>query len=990
MSIRQVAPTMSPAPRQAPRAPDLAVRGIGLVAGGLGGNVFAILSMVYSRARTNFRLLAAMAFGLIISVTLVCAIPLYADGVTEKLLHEALLTQTNTAQPPASLLFHWTMPQTFNPILTGTATATPDVTQNVPTLTPQQYNNVNNYLVNNTPSLATLPQKELVRYGSTDKLPVYSKGAGSVVTNNQFKDYLAVAYLTDLQQHIVITQGSFPSQIMDANGDIEVIATEAGAEKLLINVGDVIVLANRGDFKAQPITVKVVGFWKAKDFNDPYWFYRPDTFDQYFLLPEQSFTNGVLKVNPTLAYEYYWFFIFDQADIHSTNAQSFINGVSQLTATASSLLPGTTLDISPVKTIETFETQAYFLKIMLFALAAPTLAIVLYYVLLASGMLVDKQRNEIAVLKSRGASSVQILGIYVVEGGFMSAVALLIGPLLAVGLAQFIGFTYTFLFFVNRGLLPVRLSSDTYRYAVLALALALLAVLLPVAGAARHSIISYKAEVARTSQKPFWQRYFLDVLFLGVAIYGLKLLQGRGSLLTIDQNGNAVQDPLLLLIPAVFMYAVGLVSMRVFPLLTEVVAWVGQRFFPLSILLALRHISRQPAQYTRLVLLVTLTMALGVFSASMAETLDQNITDHVMYQNGADLTFLERGDYDQQHEIWTMEPIQRYQGMKGVVAATRLYTDTTATVVTSAGRSAGQATLFGIDPSTYASAAWYRSDLNAPVTESQLLSAVNSRPDAVLASYSYLSKNRLKVGDTLVLHVGDQTNPQTVSLTLVGGIGAFPTFYAADGDFFVANLDYILGITGQQPWNVLMKLDPSVPSSQVRTELVNLPDFPIYQTIDSQSDIFAQRSLPQSTGLFGSLTVGFLVAALLTVMGFLLYTFLSYQRRLQQLGIMRAMGLSVFGLVSLLGFEQLFLIVVGVLLGTVLGRFASSLFIPYFHIDLDQHANVPPFLVHTPWDQIFKLYFVLGIILALALPVMISTLSRMKIHEATKLGEEQG
>jgi putative ABC transport system permease protein len=169
-----------------------------------------------------------------------------------------------------------------------------------------------------------------------------------------------------------------------------------------------------------------------------------------------------------------------------------------------------------------------------------------------------------------------------------------------------------------------------------------------------------------------------------------------------------------------------------------------------------------------------------------------------------------------------------------------------------------------------------------------------------------------------------------------------------------------------------------------------LPENPIYQTSDAVSQIFAERSLPNSTGLFGILTVGFLVAALLTVMGFLLYSFLSYQRRLQQLGIMRAIGLSVWGLVSLLGFEQLFLLVLGVALGTVIGRYASSLFIPFMHIDLDAHANVPAFLVHTPWDQIFKLYIVLAVMLALAMPVMVTMLLRMKIHEATKLGEESG
>ena len=988
MGIRDAAPALRPGGMVQTGA-RVAGRGVGLLLGGLGGNAFAILQMVYRRARSNARLLAATTLGLVITVTLVCAVPLYSDGVSEKLLHAQLLTQTEKAQPPASLLFHWT----YDPGPAGkqaATTGTVDPTAVNPILSPTQYDRVNNYLVNNAASATSLPQQQMVRYGATDKLPVYSLGDKTVATGNTFKDYLSIGFLTDLQQHIVITQGQYPNAVFDAQHNVEALATQAGAEKLLINVGDVVTFANQDAYNATPITVRIVGTWKPKDANEGYWFYRPDTFDDYLLLPQTSYFNGVLKVNPKAPYEYYWFFIFNQADIHSTNAQTVIDGSSQLTATASSLLPGVTLDISPVKVLQQFVQDSYFLKILLFSLSAPTLAIVLYYILLASSMLVDKQRNEIAVLKSRGASNAQILGIYVVEGGFISLIALVVGPLLAALVAQFIGFTYTFLFFVNRGLLPVRISSDTYRYAFAAIILSLLAILLPAAGAARHTIISYKAEVSRGTRKPFWQRYFLDLGILIIAIYGYKLLQGQGSLLAIDQNGNAVQNPLLLLVPAFFMFAIGLVAMRVFPWVTELMAMIGNRLFPLSILLGLRHISRTPSQYTRLVLLVTLTMSLGVFSASMAETLDQNITDHVMYSNGSDISFVERGDYDQDHQIWTMEPVQRYQGMKDVVGATRMLKDSKASVVTSAGRSGGQVTMVAIDANSYPNYGWYRPDLHTPATKNDIMSALRGEDDAVLASNSYLSKNRLHIGDTILLHTGDSSNVQTVPLVLRGSVNAFPTVYPQDGDFFLVNLDYVLGITGQQPWTVLLRLTPNASPGAVRNELANLPENPIYQTSDAVSAIFSERSLPQSTGLFGSLTVGFLVATLLTVMGFLLYSFLSYQRRLQQLGIMRAIGLSVWGLVSMLGFEQLFLLVLGVALGTTIGRYASSLFIPFMHIDLDAHANVPPFLVHTPWDQIFKLYLVLGIMLAMALPVMVTMLLRMKIHEATKLGEESG
>ena len=60
---------------------------------------------------------------------------------------------------------------------------------------------------------------------------------------------------------------------------------------------------------------------------------------------------------------------------------------------------------------------------------------------------------------------------------------------------------------------------------------------------------------------------------------------------------------------------------------------LGGRFFGVSVLLGL--IGRQPGQYTRLVLLLTLTLALGTFAASVAKTLDRNYNDRVYYQTGA-------------------------------------------------------------------------------------------------------------------------------------------------------------------------------------------------------------------------------------------------------------------------------------------------------------------------------------------------------------------
>ena len=159
------------------------------------------------------------------------------------------------------------------------------------------------------------------------------------------------------------------------------------------------------------------------------------------------------------------------------------------------------MEFSPEDILLDFQRSLFFLKILLFVLAAPIVGIVLYYIVISASMIVDRQRNEIAIIKSRGGSNLQVLGIYLSEGSLLGILAVVVGPLLGVVLAQFIGRTYTFLVFADRELLPINLTTETYQYAALAVGLSILAMLLPAISAARFSIVTYKQDVARTSRR---------------------------------------------------------------------------------------------------------------------------------------------------------------------------------------------------------------------------------------------------------------------------------------------------------------------------------------------------------------------------------------------------------------------------------------------------------------------------------------------------------
>lgn len=62
-----------------------------------------------------------------------------------------------------------------------------------------------------------------------------------------------------------------------------------------------------------------------------------------------------------------------------------------------------------------------------------------FYLFMVSQLNVDRERNEIAVFKSRGASSWQIFGMYAAESGILGIVTLVVAPFIGLVLCQFLG-----------------------------------------------------------------------------------------------------------------------------------------------------------------------------------------------------------------------------------------------------------------------------------------------------------------------------------------------------------------------------------------------------------------------------------------------------------------------------------------------------------------------------------------------------------------------
>ena len=547
--------------------------------------------------------------------------------------------------------------------------------------------------------------------------------------------------------------------------------------------------------------------------------------------------------------------------------------------------------------------------------------------------------------------------------------------------------------------------------------------MLPSLGASRHTIISYKQELARTVRPPWWQRAWLDVLLLIPAAYGIYLLRQQGSVLTpnTDTGGDIFDNPLLFLLPALAALALTLIVLRLLPIIMAIFAWIAARTRSVGFLLATRYLARDPGFYTTPLVLLMLTLGLSVFTASLAQTLDNHLYDKNFYAVGADARLVEMGATNQSSMSpfgasatgdsaaggeatasttatedtaavddstpqWVFLPISEHLKAKEILAATRVGDFPGAVQVQGQWVSS---TIMGVDRIDFPKVAFWRPDFaSAPL--GALMNSLAIASDGVLVERKKMRDAGLRVGDQIQVRISAAGAGYEGPMKIVGTFDYFPTWYSKqeeDKPLIIGNLDYIFEqIGGEQPYEVWVKTAPETDYGKMVDDLRNF-EITVFDYDASSDRISKELQQPERQGLFGVLSVGFMASALLTVLGFLLYALFSFRRRFIELGTLRAIGLSTTQLTIFLICELAFLILLGLGAGTAIGVFISQAFIPYLQIGTGPTANVPPYQVEIAWYAINRLYVLFGALFLVAFAVLIVLLMRMKVFQAIKLGE---
>jgi putative ABC transport system permease protein len=334
---------------------------------------------------------------------------------------------------------------------------------------------------------------------------------------------------------------------------------------------------------------------------------------------------------------------------------------------------------------------------------------------------------------------------------------------------------------------------------------------------------------------------------------------------------------------------------------------------------------------------------------------------------------------------WMFVPVSEHLKVPEIKGATRVGSYPVTAVI---GKSSASGRFFGIDRLEYPSVGFFRRDF-AYNTLGVLMNQLAATSSAVLVSPNFMADYALNYGDKVQLSVSAWGERKNIEFTISDVVYYFPTFYPEEEQqyLFVGNLDYIFEqMGGMFPYDVWIKTGENVDPKEIEQQLYDL-DIRVTSMNGSREGIEKEQSQPERTGVFGILSVGFVAAALLTVLGFLLHSFISFRRRVIEFGVLRAIGLSVGQMIGFLGIEQLLLILTGVTAGTVLGVAVSNLFIPFLQVGTARNVNIPPFVVLIAWTDIFKIYAAFAAMLLVAIAGMIWFLMRLRIFEAVKMGE---
>ena len=802
-----------------------------------------------------------------------------------------------------------------------------------------------------------------------------------------------VTAMSDIEKHITIVQGKMYSDSgISADGSYEVIMTEDAARTVGAVCGNSY-LVTPIDASQPSFVITVKGIFIQSDMNDSYWSedlldYVSSVFVPFDLYDDMISLSYVNIVDMSVNYN---------LDYHSVN----MNAISDISAALNDDFSyfselGAKLEMGSSYILESYVERASSLTAILWAIQIPTMVMLAFYLFMVSQLNIEQERNEIAVLKSRGASPKQIFALYAMEAGILGLVTFIIAPFIGLMLCRFLGVSDGFMEFVNRTGIAAKLSVTAFIYSFIAVAVFFVATVLPVIPASRLTIVQYKQSRTKVNKTPVWELCGIDILLIAISVVFYYLYNYMIDQSVADGTFQATGqvDPLIFIFSTCMILGLGLLFIRLYPYLLKLIYLIGKLFWTPAQYMALTTVSCAGGSKERfLMLFLILTFACGLFSANTARAINNNKEDMIYYQNGADITLMEywlEEDYTTDgggvSTVYQERDFSRFEELAGVKTATKVFVKDNAKVVGNfqtedSHVSDPEVTMMAIEPNKFAQTAWFRDDL-LPVQWYNYCNALTNYSTGALVSSDLAEKTGIEIGDEIYLKWSGNDDLAVTVLSIVEwwpGINPSP--------FCVLNYNYVYNNTNLEPYEVWIDLADDASSEELYQDIEE-KRLPIETLTDSAQLLIQEKNKPDLQGMNGGLTLGFIITMIMAIIGFLIYWILSIKSRTLQFGILRAMGMTMREIIVMLGYEQILVSGASLAMSFIIGGITSDIFVPVFQNMYSLENQIPPFIVSASADDYIKIYVLIAVMLIGGFAILGAIIRKININKALKLGED--
>lgn len=799
---------------------------------------------------------------------------------------------------------------------------------------------------------------------------------------------LKMVAMTDLQDHITITKGRMYCEGGIAeDGAYEVIIAEPAIKSLGVVYGneyDVTAV----DTGKDRVKIRIVGVYEQLSDNDTYWSETMSPYINAVMTDFDCFKNSMLPGGTVSLSNIFVRYALDYQTIDMNSISSIVASLDDDFAAYNEA--GYEFEMPMYDTLVSYQERAAKLTQILWVLQIPVMVMLAFYLFMVSQLNVEQEKNEIAVFKSRGASSGQIFGIYAMEAGALGLITLIAAPFIGLFLCQFLGVSNGFLEFVNRTGIAAKVTGTAVLYALLAVVIFFVTTMIPIIPASKLTIVQYKQSKTKVVKMSLWEKLFVDVILIAAAVVFLIIYTDRLNSGSSDYVTNGEIDPLIFVFATAFVMGMGLLFIRLYPYLLRLIYTLFKPFWTPSQYMAITTVARSQGGKERfLMLFLVITFSFGLFSANTARAINNNKEDRIFYSNGADITLSEYWTETSSTEdsvtttVYTERDFSRYEELAGVEQATKVLKNKKARFALD-GKTTDEVMLMGIQPDRFAQVAWFRNDL-LPVHWYNYCNALTDYKSGVLVSRALADDYEIVLGDEVEVRWGGN---DTVSATVLAVVDYWPGINPNETpNFVVMNYNYCYTETQLEPYEVWLKLADGATSEELYAD-ITAKKMPVEWLVDSSQLLIAEKNEPQLQGMNGALTLGFIIIMIMTIIGFLIYWILSIKSRTLQFGILRAMGVTFREIIGIIGYEQILVSGVSIAIAFVIGGMASDLFVPLFQMMYDVVDQIPPFFVSAAGSDYVKIYAIIVLMLGGGFAILGHIIKKININKALKLGED--